>query len=74
MELYFRDSYDSLRFVKTIERDNAMSEIAKYIHKLNSEYKIPYYRIYTTPEGVTVFDVGSHSEFFELRPEKIEEG
>lgn len=74
MELYFNDRFKELHFVKTIEQDNAISEIAKYIRELNPEYKIPYYRTYTTPENITIFDVGSHSEFFELRPEKIEKG
>ena len=66
MNLYFLDSRDNKRLVKeNVESENAMSYITQFINNLNPTYKIHYYRTWETKDG-TMYDVGSHSEFFLL--------
>lgn len=50
--------------------DAAIREISCFCE--DKSYKIPYIR-YWVRAGTTVFDVGSHTEFFYLTPTKQEE-
>ena len=86
MKLYFKSSRGERREVAEINEQLtskeqfrvANEEIAKYVKKLNPNYKIPYTRVYNIAKAefgdihngnlVTWFDVGSHSEFFFVHP------
>lgn len=67
MKLYFEDSYGREREIAEVANiDAAMQEIKKFLDAYN--YK-SYYTRYWTNNGVTTFDVGSHTEFFHLKEE-----
>lgn len=68
MTLYFLDSQWNKRLVKKdVEPETAISTITQYVNNLNPTYKIYYYRTwYSEEDGGTIYDVGSHSEFFLL--------
>ena len=68
MTLYFISSSGEKRLVKKgVSSETAMSEISHYINVLNPAYKIYYTRLwYSEDWGGTMYDVGSHSEFFLL--------
>ena len=68
MTLYFLDSRGNQRLVKeNVEAETAIKEISHYINNLNPTYKIHYYRTwYSEDRGGTMYDVGSHTEFFLL--------
>lgn len=62
--LYFLSSYGEKRLVReNIEPETAMGYINEYIATLNSNFKVYYVRTWESEEG-TMYDVGSHSEFF----------
>ena len=69
--LYFLDSRGAKRLVQTnVEPETAMSEITNYIKTINPNYKIYYYRTwYSEKDNGTLYDVGSHTEFFLLSKE-----
>ena len=70
MKLIFQDRFGDERIVEPdITPDKAGAAIAKFINSINPNYKIYYTRI-TGPmeDGSYEYDVGSHSEFFYLRP------
>ena len=66
MTLYFINSFNDERVVTENVADTtaAMQEIQKFLDAYN--YKSHYTR-YWTRDGVTTFDVGSHTEFFKLK-------
>ena len=65
MKLYFENRFGIEREIAEVaDIDAAMEEIKKFLDSCN--YK-SYYTRYWTRDGVTTFDVGSHSEFFKLR-------
>lgn len=65
MKLYFENSFGQEREIAVVaDRDAAMKEIQKFLDAHN--YK-SYYTRFWTRNGVTTFDVGSHTEFFKLR-------
>ena len=64
--LYFLDSRGGKRVVQEyIEKNDACCAIHNYVHELNPDFKIYYIRSWEMDKGVTRFDVGSHTEFFE---------
>lgn len=70
-KLYFKRSNGEYVY---LEKVKDLSDASMLINEfLNSkEYASYYTRIWTEEDGVTWFDVGSHSEFFCLMPEGFE--
>lgn len=76
MKLYFRNSRNIMREIAVIDGEYhthkeiysaAMKEIIKFCNKNNPNFKFYYVRTWNEKiDGVmmTVFDVGSHTEFF----------
>lgn len=66
MKLYFINSYNERKLVKENVKENEVTkEISNYVASLNPNYKIYYFRSWSTKEGI-MYDVGSHLEFFLL--------
>lgn len=65
MKLYFRRYNQELVFMG---EPSTEKEAWNMIHNFLEEKKFPVYYIrqHTTPEGTLIYDVGSHTEFFEL--------
>ena len=62
--LYFLSSYGEKRLVReNIDPETAMGYINEYIATLNPNFKVYYVRTWESEKG-TMYDVGSHSEFF----------
>lgn len=62
--LYFIRSNGEKRLVReNIDPETAMGYINEYIATINPNFKIYYIRTWETEEG-TMYDVGSHTEFF----------
>lgn len=65
MKLYFENSRGEKRLIAQPETEEAaMKEIYKFCEERN--FKIYYVRYHKTPDGTTVYDVGSWSEKFLL--------
>lgn len=65
MKLYFRNSNNDLRFLGEPEsKHEAWKLISKFLKEHN--WKCYYVRNWITPDGTLHYDVGSHTEFFEL--------
>lgn len=65
MELIFKDSMGNRRVIASPENmDDVYKEINKFCDERN--FKIYYIRTWTM-DDVTHFDVGSHTEHFELK-------
>ena len=65
MKLYFEDRFGREREIAVVaDKDAALKEIDNFLKAYN--YK-SYYTRYWTRDGVTTFDVGSHTEFFHLK-------
>lgn len=64
--LYFIRSNGEKRLVReNIDPEMAMGYINEYIAQLNPNYKVYYVRTwYSKDHKGTMYDVGSHSEFF----------
>ena len=63
MKLYFENSYSERRLIgEPATANESWKMIHKFCEKCN--YKIPYVRSWTTPDGETWYDVGSHTHFF----------
>lgn len=63
--LYFRNSNNNLRFLgEPNNKDEAWNMISKFLKEHN--FHCYYVRNWITPDGTLHYDVGSHSEFFEL--------
>lgn len=72
-KLYFRDSRNQRRQIAAFECEEAeaLNHAHKTIHAFCEErnFRIYYSRIWNDPEYIrTIFDVGSHTEFFHLEP------
>lgn len=73
-KLYFYNSYNESREIATFKdgladeevRKVAFEEITKFCNERN--FKIYYTRMWNAPEGDTIIDVGSHTEFFHISP------
>lgn len=50
---------------KTATEENAFIKIKEFVAELNPNYEIYYIRTWETKRG-TMFDIGSHTEFFLL--------
>ena len=62
--LYFIRSNGEKRLVReNIDPETAIGYINEYIATLNPNFKVYYIRTWETEEG-TMYDVGSHTEFF----------
>jgi hypothetical protein len=67
--LWYINRFGEYYLVKTnIADEELFTEIKRYIVKLNPGFKIYYVRSWLEGPNITRFDVGSHSEFFEVRP------
>lgn len=65
MKLYFENSCGERRLIANPKTDeDVFKEINKFCDDRN--FHIYYTRIWVNSEGLKVFDVGSHSEFFYL--------
>ena len=66
--LYFLASNGDKRLVKTnVEPKTAFKHIGEYVKKLNPNYEIYYIRSWYSEDCKgTIYDVGSHTEFFLL--------
>lgn len=65
MKLFFRNSYNELKKLGEPETEQqAFNMIVDFLKEHN--YKMYYCRTWVTEEGTRIYDVGSHSEFFEL--------
>lgn len=68
MRLIFRNSFEKERVIAHVKnREEALKEINNFLEGYN--YKSYYYRVWSSEDGRTWFDVGSHSEFFILESE-----
>lgn len=63
MKLYFENSFQQRRLIGEPATSKESWEIISRFCK-ERNFEIYYVRQYTTPEGETIYDVGSHSEFF----------
>ena len=68
MKLYFENSYGQRRIIAEPETEEIAIE---FIHTFCEErnFRIYYTRTWRDKEGLKVFDVGSHTEFFYLDDE-----
>lgn len=65
MKLYFRNSNNDLRFLgEPVSESEAWKLISEFLKE--HDWKVPYVRMWTTPDGTLHYDVGLHTEFFEL--------
>ena len=65
MKLFFRNSDNELKTLGEPETEQqAFNMIMDFLKDHN--YKMYYCRTWVTEEGTRIYDVGSHSEFFEL--------
>ena len=63
MKLYFENSYGKRRIIAEPETEEEVyKEINKFCEDRN--FKIYYIRSWQNKEGLKVYDVGSHTEFF----------
>lgn len=68
MKLYFENSYGGRRVIaEPITEEEAYKEMNKFCEDRN--FEIYYIRNWRNKEGLKVYDVGSHSEFFYLDEE-----
>lgn len=65
MKLYFENSYKERRIIAEPKMEN---DATKIINEFCEErnFKIHYIRTWVDGEGLRVYDVGSHTEFFYL--------
>ena len=68
--LYFEDSYAQRRLIgEPKNSDESWDMIMAFCNERN--FKIPYVRTWTTPDGEKYYDVSSHTEFFvEIKNDK----
>ena len=65
MKLYFRNSNNDLRFLGEPETEGeAWKLISEFLKE--HDWEVPYIHNWITPDGTLHYDVGSHTEFFEL--------
>lgn len=71
MKLVFQNSQGHERTIADVETaDEAYSEIKNFCYERN--FHIYYTRVWQNGDGATVYDVGSHTEFFKLYPDNKE--
>lgn len=73
MKLYFENSYGERRLIaQPREQTEVGLEIRRFIDKCNEgkpedkKFRSYYCRTWKDEDGLTIYDVGSHSEFFYL--------
>ncbi len=64
MKLYFVKGNKKRLLLENCTEKEALEEMEQFMKKRN--FKCYYKRSYTTDNGVTVYDVGSYTEFFHL--------
>lgn len=65
MKLYFENSKGERRLIAEVKRsEDIFKEINKFCEDRN--FKILYTRMWVNKDGLMVYDVGSHTEFFYL--------
>ncbi len=81
MKLFFEDSTEQLRLIAELDSGLPKTELAKAIDNTirsfcaERDFNIPYMRVWNSQrdgEEATVFDVGSHSEFFVTVPASMD--
>ena len=67
-KLYFiRSNGEQVLVKEDVTEETAIKEINTYVEKLNPNYAIHYIRTwYSEDYGGTMYDIGSHTEFFVL--------
>lgn len=74
MKLYFEDRFGYRHIVaESTTKEQLIKEMYKFIHKKNPNFKVYYTRSWIDDEGFEVMDVGSHSEFFLIENEEIDD-
>lgn len=64
--LYFISARGEHRIVKeNISQDEVIPTITAYVERLNPNFHIYYIRQWETKNHTIMYDVGSHTEFFE---------
>lgn len=72
MKLVFQNSQGHERTIADVKTaDEAYSEIKNFCDERN--FHICYTRVWLDDDGVKVYDVGSHVEFFKLYPDNKEQ-
>lgn len=72
MKLVFQNSKGHERTIADVETANdAYSEIKKFANE--RDFHIYYTRVWQDDNGVTVYDIGSHVDFFKLYPDDKEQ-
>ena len=72
MKLVFQNSQGHERTIADVKTDDeAYSEIKKFCRE--RDFRIYYTRVWQDNDGVTVYDVGSHTENFKLYPDNKEQ-
>lgn len=72
MKLVFQNSRGHERTIADVKtEDEAYSEIKKFCYERS--FHIYYTRVWQDSDGVTVYDVGSHTENFKLYPDNKEQ-
>lgn len=65
LKLYFRNSNNDLRFLgEPATESEAWKLISEFLKE--RDWEVPYIRNWITPDETLHYDVGSHTEFFEL--------
>lgn len=75
MKLFFEDRFGRLRPIADVEnKKDAATAIANFLDQYNYISQYTRFWIEDTPEGAKIiYDVGSHTEFFELHFNNYEE-
>lgn len=67
MNLYFINSKQERQLITAYSSaSRAISDIRKFVQRKNPGFQIYYTRCWETEEG-TMYDIGSHTEFFLLK-------
>lgn len=71
MKMYFQHSDGVLELIKEVEfiEDFHMRDILDDLHKRNPNFKSYYQREWLDDDGNFWIDVGSHTEFYVIKPD-----
>ena len=69
MKLYFQHWDGSMEYIRDIDNEAYVGAALDDLHKRNPKYQSYYQRTWKNDEGCVWIDVGSHSEFYIVKPE-----